>query len=406
MEFPKTTKNSQQPQANKPEEKRGTSFSSPEMIRQLKKKMDDLVSDIMRLRSQRTAERKSLNKKREGSPRKLLEIKAHPQSQIKRYHEYDRNLKIVQAKAGLKDVAAFATLEDYIKFKESRKESRKIIKLNQQKINPIELNQQKINLEEKILKNLIKQRDELRRKTDQTSVLALQAVLKNIESHGNQISQLNDQNLIIKNPSKKDLVLERRIMINLFTQFKNIKKIVSLKKDKLSNYSRDFNSLKNNKDKAEEAEKLKRKIGLLQTEIENLTQGRVDNLSTLLTDSGFLGEAGDPKRDILLKDNLKGDEIEQIFKPYLEGQYRSWQYRSWSEIMGKRKAHPRIEKFHQQIEKRKAIPEAVEKSQKESTVVEKEEKDISTRNLANLAELLAAKDKEAQQTQQEKKKAA
>lgn len=400
MEFPKT-KRSQQPQTSKLGEKPGTSFSSPEMIRQLKKKMDDLVSDIMRLRSQRTAERKSLNKKREGSPRKLLEINEKLQSQIKRYHEYDRNLKIVQAKAGLKDVAAFATLEDYIKFKESRKESRKIIKLNQQKINPIELNQQKINLEEKILKNLIKQRDELRRKTDQTSVLALQAVLKNIESHGNQISQLNDQNLIIKNPSKKDLVLERRIMINLFTQFKNIKKIVSLKKDKLSNYSRDFNSLKNNKDKAEEAEKLKRKIGLLQTEIENLTQGRVDNLSTLLTDSGFLGEAGDPKRDILLKDNLKGDEIEQIFKPYLEGQYRSW-----SEIMGKRKAHPRIEKFHQQIEKRKAIPEAVEKSQKESTVVEKEEKDISTRNLANLAELLAAKDKEAQQTQQEKKKAA
>ena len=400
MEFPKT-KRSQQPQTSKLGEKPGTSFSSPEMIRQLKKKMDDLVSDIMRLRSQRTAERKSLNRKREGSPRKLLEINEKLQSQIKRYHEYDRNLKIVQAKAGLKDVAAFATLEDYIKFKESRKESRKIIKLNQQKINPIELNQQKINLEEKILKNLIKQRDELRRKTDQTSVLALQAVLKNIESHGNQISQLNDQNLIIKNPSKKDLVLERRIMINLFTQFKNIKKIVSLKKDKLSNYSRDFNSLKNNKDKAEEAEKLKRKIGLLQTEIENLTQGRVDNLSTLLTDSGFLGEAGDPKRDILLKDNLKGDEIEQIFKPYLEGQYRSW-----SEIMGKRKAHPRIEKFHQQIEKRKAIPEAVEKSQKESTVVEKEEKDISTRNLANLAELLAAKDKEAQQTQQEKKKAA
>src|SRR3989304_3982753 len=111
MEFPKT-KRSQQPQTSKLGEKPGTSFSSPEMIRQLKKKMDDLVSDIMRLRSQRTAERKSLNRKREGSPRKLLEINEKLQSQIKRYHEYDRNLKIVQAKAGLKDVAAFATLED------------------------------------------------------------------------------------------------------------------------------------------------------------------------------------------------------------------------------------------------------------------------------------------------------
>ena len=150
------------------------------------------------------------------------------------------------------------------------------------------------------LQNEIKQKKEEAKKLSEQIKKAVQSkdpvtaqaakVLKvKMESAENKIKQLEDDIEIIKHPDKKELIVKKRELEKVFSEYKNTVEILKEKNDLLMKHNKAIEAIKDNKDKIKEYGSLKSKMEHLVAEIVALI-GKSLDLKKKLIDSKFLTE--------------------------------------------------------------------------------------------------------------------